>query len=292
MPNKVAKTGDTEYSIKRRGQHVLITGGSSGIGKSIALLFVGQGAHVSIFARTASRLEEARRELEAARIFPEQRIASFAVDVSQHVQITTTIGTAIEQLGAPEVLVTSAGIAQPGYFDELPTEVFEQTMAINYFGTLYCIQAVLPFMKRQRRGHIALVSSGAGLIGVFGYTPYSPTKFALRGLAESLRGEMQRYGIHVSIAYPPDTDTPQLAQENKTKPWETKIITGTAKMWGAEDVARIIVRDIERKRFTITPGLEMTLLSRLHSLLLPSLNRYFAYSISRARRSKEPSKDE
>jgi 3-dehydrosphinganine reductase len=154
-------------------------------------------------------------------------------------------------------------------------------MAINYFGTLYCIKAALPGMEQQRRGQIAMVSSGAGLIGIYGYTPYSPSKFALRGLAEALRGELKPWGIGVSIVYPPDTDTPQLAAENLTKPPETKRITATAETWSADAVAAKIVAGIEKRQFIITPGQEMTILARLHSLIGPGLNWYFDRLIQR-----------
>lgn len=136
-------------------------------------------------------------------------------------------------------------------------------------------------MQQRRQGHIVLISSGAGLIGMYGYTAYSPTKFALRGLAESLRGEMKLIGVDVSIVYPPDTDTPQLEEENKTKPIETKIITGTANTWSAESVAFEIVQGIQKKSFAINPGFEMALLSRLHSLLAPGINWYMDWIVSK-----------
>ena len=134
-------------------------------------------------------------------------------------------------------------MAHPGYFEQIPLEVFEQTMMVNYFGSLYSIKAVLPNYGSQiRRGNIVLVSSGAGLIGIYGYSAYCPSKFALRGLAESLRGELKPKGIGITIVYPPDTDTPQLAAENKIKPPETKQITATAKTWSPQAVAQQILR--------------------------------------------------
>lgn len=198
-------------------------------------------------------------------------------------QAEQAINTAINQIGAPDLLIISSGIAHPGYFQELPIEVFERTMAINYFGSLYTIRAALPVMEQRQQGHIVLISSGAGLIGIYGYTPYSPSKFALRGLAESLRGELKFSGVDISIVYPPDTDTPQLEQENKTKPIETKTIARSAKTWSAEDVAHVIVSGIKKKSFTIAPGLEMTLLARLHSLLAPAINWYFDQLVAKTR---------
>lgn len=261
--------------MKYLNQHAIVTGGSSGIGKAVAKLLIKQGANVSLIARDRAKLEVAQQEIKQLAINPEQKIAIFSADVSRQQEIATAIKNAIAQLGTPQLLITSAGIAHPGYFAEIPIEIFEQTMAINYFGSLYAIRSALPAMERGKKGHIVLISSGAGLIGIYGYSAYCPSKFALRGLAESLRGELKPKGIEVTVVYPPDTDTPQLAAENKIKPLETKKITATAKAWTAEAVAQQIITGIERKRFAIAPGTELTILNRLHSLISPLLNWYF-----------------
>lgn len=254
------------------GGHAIITGGSSGIGLATAHRLVKAGMNVSLVARDPEKLAIAQSTLTNT---GSTQVKVFPTDVSDRPQAEAAMGGAIAALGTPNLLITCAGIAHPGYFRELPIDIFEQTMAINYFGTLYCIRAVLPAMEVRRQGHVVMVSSGAGLIGLYGYTPYSPSKFALRGLAESLRGEVKPSGIGVSIVYPPDTDTPQLEAENRTKPEETKRITATAETWSADGVAQEILRGVERRAFAITPGTEMSVLNRLHSLLAPGLNWYF-----------------
>ncbi|MCU0524687.1 MAG: SDR family oxidoreductase [Elainella sp. Prado103] len=264
--------------------HALITGGSSGIGQATAIRFAGQGFNVTIVARDPIKLAAAKTAIEQSH--PQVQVLSLTADVAQRSEIEAAVQQSIEQFGAPTVLVTCAGIAHPGYFRALPIEVFEQTMAVNYFGSLYCIRAALPAMEAQRQGHIVLVSSGAGLIGIYGYTPYSPSKFALRGLAEALRGELKVWGIGVSVIYPPDTDTPQLAAENLTKPPETKQITATAQTWTADAVAQQIVQGVARKAFVIAPGSEMVVLARLHSLIAPILNWYFDRLVQQTRRSQ------
>jgi 3-dehydrosphinganine reductase len=256
-------------------QHAIITGGSSGIGKATAKLLAQQGANVSLIARDRTKLAIAQQEIKAVALNPAQQILIFVADVSQQPEIALAIDQAIAALGTPQLLVTSAGIAHPGYFAEIPLKVFEQTMAVNYFGSLYAIKAVLPAMEPEKTGNIVLISSGAGIVGIYGYTAYCPSKFALRGLAESLRGELKPKGITVTIIYPPDTDTPQLAAENKIKPPETKKITATAKTWTAEAVAEEIIRGVAKGRFAIAPGAELTALNRLHSLIAPLLNWYF-----------------
>ena len=270
--------------------HAIITGGSSGIGKAIAKLLASQGADISIIARDRTKLDSAKKEIETASINPEQIILTITADVANREQATQAIKTAIAQIGPPSILITSAGIAHPGYFEELPLEIFEQTIAVNYFGSLYCLKAALPSMKQQKKGHIVLISSGAGLIGIYGYTPYSPSKFAIRGLAESLRLEMRQFGIDISVVYPPDTDTPQLEEENKIKPLETKKIAATAKTWSPENVAIEIVKGMQKKKFAIAPGLEMSILAKLHSLILPQIHWFFERIISKLKPHKESDK--
>lgn len=256
-------------------QHIIITGGSSGIGKATAKLFARQGSHISIISRNSDKLKLAKLEIENECISSEQKVMIFSADVSDRLQIEQAIQTAIEKNGPPDLLITSAGIAYPDYFQRLSLDIFERTMAVNYFGSLYCIKAVLPVMEKRQKGHIVMLSSGAGLIGIYGYSAYSSSKFAIRGLAESLRGELKLLGMGISIVYPPDTDTPQLEEENKTKPKETKMITETAKIWTPEAVAEEIIKGIKRKSFLITPGVEMTFLAKFHSLISSGINNYF-----------------
>jgi 3-dehydrosphinganine reductase len=265
-----------------RSQHVLITGGSSGIGRALARLTAQKGACISVIARDPEKLERARREIQDSFARSDQKVIAFSADVSDRIQIETAVTAAIGELGPPDLVVTSAGMAHPGRFMDLSISVFERTMAVNYFGTLYTVRAALPSMLARKRGHLVLISSGAGLIGIYGYTPYCPGKFAVRGLAESLRGELKQGGISVSVVYPPDTDTPQHREEDKTKPPETRRITAMARTWSAEGVARVILEGVRRKSFLITPGMEMRLLSSFHSILRPFIQRYLDYLTSRS----------
>jgi len=128
-------------------------------------------------------------------------------------------------------------------------------MKTNLYGAWNTISALLPHM-RERGGYIVNVSSMAGLIGVFGYTDYSASKFALIGLSEALRSELRRYGITVSVLCPPDTDPPGLQEENKTKPPETKATSARAKLMQPDAVARALINGMERRRFLIIRGFD------------------------------------
>lgn len=274
--------------MRRRfaGAHALVTGGSSGIGLAAARLLAAEGAHVSLLARGEERLAAARGAVEAARAEPSQVVRTRAVDVSDRPAVEAAVASLLAEAGPPDLLVTSAGIAAAGPFADLPAEAFERALAVNYLGTLWTVRAALPSMLARGRGHVVLVSSGAGLVGVFGYGAYGPTKFAVRGLAETLRAELKPAGIGVSVVYPPDTDTPQLAEENRTKPAETRAITGNARVLSAETVAAAIVDGVARRRFLVTPGWEMTLLARLHSLLLPLVQWQSDRVVRRVRRGR------
>ncbi len=257
-----------------RDQHVFITGGSSGIGLELGRQAAAAGARVSLVARDPAKLAAARAAIRAASPGGAEVVTASA-DVAVEAEILDALQAAEKIHGPVDVLITSAGVARPGHFTEVPVAVFERTMAVNYFGTLYPLKAVVPAMRQRGRGTVVLISSGAGLVGLFGYTPYAPSKFALRGLAEALRGELQDTGVRVTIVYPPDTDTPQLSEENLTKPAETQALTAGGGLWTAEAVARVTLAGVQRGRFTITPGFQLTALAWLHSLLAPILRWHF-----------------
>lgn len=250
----------------------IVTGGSSGIGKATAALLAARGVRLSLIARNQERLAQVQHELTAQRTYPDQSVNTFAADVADRATLEQAIAAALAQSGPPDLLVTAVGLSLPGRFAKQPLEAVERLLAVNYWGTLYTIRAALPAMLARRRGHIVLVSSGAGLIGVYGYSAYSASKFAVRGLAEVLRAELKPQGVRVSIVYPPDTNTPMPAQEEQAKPAATRAIARGGDLVSAEYVARALVRGVERGAFCIGPGAQMGLLARLHSLLAPLLH--------------------
>jgi len=255
--------------------HAIVTGGSSGIGLATARLLALEGMDVTLIARGETRLAAGVAALIALGHRPGQNFRSISADLADPDQAEQSIVTAIAELGPPELLINSAGIARPGHFADLARDAFEEAVRVNYFGTLDVIRAAAPIMRARRRGRIVLVSSGAGLVGIFGYTAYAPSKFALRGLAEALRAELAPDGVGVSIVYPPDTDTPQLVDENRTKPPETRAITAQGGLWQADEIARAILRGVRAGRFSITPGWQMTLLHSVGGVIAPLLARYF-----------------
>ena len=254
---------------------VLITGGSSGIGLAAAKQLAAAGANVWLAARRLELLESALKEVQAARSDSSQVCGIVQGDVSDSKQAAQIVETVTKSAGAPDVLINSAGISQPGYVHELTPDVFEHLMKVNYLGTVYVTGAVLPAMMKRGSGHIINLSSVAGYMGVFGYSAYGPTKYAIEGYSEILRAEMKLHGIRVSVVFPPDTDTPQLAYETPFKPAELVALEAGTKPLSAEKVSRVILQQAEKGRFMIFPGTD----SRLFYLLTTKLPKSLVFMI-------------
>ncbi|KAJ8012099.1 hypothetical protein DPEC_G00065160 [Dallia pectoralis] len=250
--------------LKLNGAHVVVTGGSSGIGKSIAMECYRQGAFITLVARDESKLVQAKKEVEKCAINDKQVVLCISVDVSkEYGQVESVIKQCQEKLGPVDMLVNCAGTSYSGKFEEVEVERFRSLMEVNYLGSVYPTRAVITTMKERRMGRIMFVSSQAGQIGLFGYTAYSPSKFALRGLAEALQMEMKPYNIYITVAYPPDTDTPGLAEENRTKPLETRLISETSGVTQPDQVAKILVKDAVQGNFNSSVGPDGYMLSAL-----------------------------
>lgn len=293
-----------------RSKSAIITGGSSGIGRAIARLLASNGANVFIVARDQERLSGALREIEGANITTEQRFGAFRGDVTSFEELTTAVKAIVEAGGPPDILINSAGVVWPGYFEELPLCTFRDQMDVNYFGTLHAIRAVLPYMMEQGQGHIVNISSVAGAIGVFGYTGYAASKFAVRGFSEALRIELKPHNIRVSVVIPEDTDTPQLRGERELQPLETRMTEGMVRpekldapgdalaYWflklfvgggddmTAEQVAEAVLKGIHRQRFLIAPDPLFGLAYTWRGLLIPVANRAFDRLVRLARRQR------
>lgn len=242
----------------------LITGASSGIGLAMAKELAQKGFSLGLIARTEPRLKEAVDACKELCSSKAQMISSFKADVSNASEMET-ISSRWSQVfeSAPDWLILNAGIARAAEFEKTSTSDFDAMMKTNFFGSLYPLQEFLPNMKKGSR--IVFICSGAGISGLYGYSAYGASKFAQRGLAESLRMELKPRGISVTLAYPPDTDTPQLAEENKSKPAVTKALTSQASIWKPDVVAKKILRNAGKKRFLVVPGMMLKLFYGLHA---------------------------
>jgi len=232
-----------------RGRCVLITGSNQGIGLETARLLRRCGAHLILVARNSERLAQAQASLAAIDAYGAD-LHALSLDITDRDAVVAAVDN-LPGSRPVDVLINNAGYAVPGYFQDLPLSLFDDMMNTNFMGAMYLSKALVPGMVARGSGHVAFVSSLVGLMGIFGYTAYAPSKFALRGFAEALRYEVKPHGVIVSVCYPPDTDTPGHVEEDKSKPLETRAQEGNAKAMSAEAVAARLVRGLAAKKFHI-----------------------------------------
>jgi len=235
-----------------RDRRALVTGGSSGIGRAIALALARAGAHVAIVARREAALRHTVAELRAAAPRAEQRFTAIAADVADPEQATRAVAACVEALGGLDLVVNNAGVARALRFEDTPAAEFRRLLDVNFLGAVHVTRAALPHLSAGAR--IANVSSLAGALPIYGYAAYAPSKFALTAFSEVLRQELRPRGIAVSVLLPPDTDTPQLAEENREKPPETRALAGNVPVLAPEAVAEALLDGLARGRATIVPG--------------------------------------
>lgn len=266
---------------------VLITGGSSGIGLSLAKQTADLEANVWILARRPEQLELALNEIETHRKNPAQKFGCIAADVANEQEVNSGLTNFIDANGVPDILINSAGATRPGLFGELDTDIFRWLMDVNYFGSVYTMKKIVPGMISRHSGHIINISSAAGYKGVYGYTAYCGSKFAIFGISDTLRSELKEYGIRVSVVMPPDTNTPQLAGEEPFKPALTKALTedngGIAQ---PDDVARQIINAAAKGKFIILTNFQTKLLYNTINILsvFNLFNPFMDMLVSQARR--------
>jgi NAD(P)-dependent dehydrogenase (short-subunit alcohol dehydrogenase family) len=193
-----ARLARSRFAISFDGRVVVVTGGSRGLGLVMARMFADEGAKVAILARDLEELDRARQDLEPRR----GDVIAIRCDIRRRADVRAAIDQVMDRWHAVDVLVNNAGVIQVGPFDHMDHEDFENAMATHFWGPLNLMLEVVPIMQHRSFGRIVNIASIGGKIAVPHLTPYSASKFALVGLSDGIRAEVERYGIRVTTVAP------------------------------------------------------------------------------------------
>ncbi|WP_035299380.1 SDR family oxidoreductase [Brevibacillus thermoruber] len=178
----------------------LVTGASSGFGLHTSVALAQAGFRVVAAMRSPEKRHDLLQTAETAGV--RERIDVRRMDVTDHAGIVQTVEEIAAAYGRIDVLVNNAGFAAGGVVEEVDEDTWRAQMETNFFGTVAVTRAVLPHMRRQRRGKIINMSSVSGRTAFPGYAPYAASKFAVEGFTEALRLEVLPFGIHAVLIEP------------------------------------------------------------------------------------------
>ncbi|KAJ7183200.1 oxidoreductase [Mycena filopes] len=245
------------------GLHIYITGGSSGLGLSLAQILVRKGAHVSIVARNQERLDKALQTIERCRKRADQLLAAYSFDLSTHAVSASALGAVCKPYDdrSPDAIFNCAGSSKPMFFVDMTEEDMSVGMAQGYWVQAWTVMlAAKKMVGEGAKGKIVLVSSTLGYMSFVGWASYSPAKHALRGLADTLQSEFMLYdGMDMHIFFPPTLFTPGYDEENKTKPRIARDIESTDGGLTAEVAAEALLQGIRKNHTHITADMITTL---------------------------------
>jgi 3-oxoacyl-[acyl-carrier protein] reductase len=216
-------------TLNLQGKVAVVTGGTRGIGRSIAAALSGQGGNVLISGRSGSEAERVAAEL--TRQGP-GKCAGTVCDVRRYEQVEAMLGRAAETFGGLDILVNNAGIAGKGAVAEIPLELWHAVLDTNLTGVFYCCRAAIPWMRKRGGGFIINIGSLAGVNPIPTLSAYNASKFGLMGFSEAFMQEIRHDGIRVSTILPGSVDTEFGGRAPGKENWRL----------APEDVAKVVIQ--------------------------------------------------
>ncbi len=248
-----------------QGKVFIITGASSGIGRAAALTLAQQGGRLALAARSADRLRQTADEVRSCG----GEALAVAADVTDREQVDRLVRETIHRWGQVDVLISNAGQYVRAPVLEMTFPDLERSMAVNFYGHVHVVQAVLPGMIRRGSGHILLVASMDAKKGLPLDAPYVSAKYALGGFGDVLRQELRPKQIAVTTLFPGRVDTPMIA--DLSVPWISSKIS-------PELAARAIVRAVRTRPAEVILPPQAALL-HLVNVFSPRLADWFIHTL-------------
>ncbi len=206
---------------------IIITGAGSGLGKELALLYARHGFHIILTGRTIEKLQAVEELIKANH----GMAVSYTVNITDQRAVRAFMKETTSRFDLFG-LINNAGVGHFGPFEELKEEELEEMLSTNVLGTIYMTQVVLPFLKEKNEGLLMNIISTAGLTGKINEAGYVASKFAVRGLTESLQKEYAHTGLKIKDVYMGGMDTP--FWENST------YIKDKSRLRSPEEIAKVI----------------------------------------------------
>jgi len=253
---------------------VAITGGSDGIGKALIEQLLPLGAKIATCARNQDKLYDLQLRHSTSPLH------CIVADVSNYNDCQLFIDSTIKQFGGIDILINNAGIVMKSLLKDAEVEVFRKVMEINYFGTVYCTKLALGSII-ERKGSIVGLASIAGYRGLPGRSGYSASKFAIIGLLEALRIELEDEGVNVMWVSPGFTrSNTRAAALNAKGEMQGQSPVNESELMSPEDCARHIIKAIEKKKRTLVLtflGKQTVFLTKFFPTLADKLTKRFYF---------------
>ena len=261
-----------------RDRVAAVTGAASGIGRALAVELAREGCLLAL----SDVDEDGLRETAAHAAEAGAKVRTDRVDVAERAAVHAWADAVVEEYGRANLIVNNAGVALAANVETMTYEDLEWVMGINFWGVVHGTKAFLPHLKRAGEGHVVNVSSVFGMIGVFSQSAYNAAKFAVRGLTEALREELEIEGSGVSATcvHPGGIRTNIIAKARfgdvggRVPPRDEAMAEfERLARTSPEDAARRIVQGVKRNKRRVLIGLDARLLDGVQRLLPTAYQR-------------------
>ena len=233
--------------------NTLIIGGTFGIGYELSKIYLKKSKNLIILGRNDEKLDEISKEFSNS----QTNVITKKLDVTSIEQCKQTLTSIIDELGSLDLIIYSSGFYKPNNTFDVDLDLYRKTIEVNFMGLINVMSVILPFLKQQQKGHIAMISSLAGFFGLPNSSGYGPSKAAMMNYSESIYNDCKKNNIHVSIINPGFIKT-RLTEQNKFKmPF----------LMSAEEAAKIIYNGLEKKKYDITFPFMMSLIFKTLRIL-------------------------
>ncbi len=246
-------------------KRIVITGGGSGLGRTLALDFAKMGWKVAVSDIDEDRAEETARAVDSA---GGTGLAVYG-DVAKLEDVENLARTVTVEWGGADIIVNNAGVPVVGFVDKIPMEDWKWEIDINLLGVIHGCRTFLPIFRRQGGGHIVNIASSAGICSLAEMGPYNVTKAGVISLSETLKVELSGQNIGISVACPTFFKTNLMDQCRYTDDHQVNMANAffAKSMYSAEDVSRHIIRSIEKNRLYVLTQMDARFFWRIKRLM-------------------------